>query len=199
MREAFALGTLTTGGRPYLWLAASGPPAALSAEVLTDATIELDGSGSVLVTVLSPPDFAGSYDVELADLASGPVSLVAPGILGTASTGETLTVEPGLWLYSADAGEPVLEYDWQANGTAIAGATGESLVLGIGQAGREVTVRESATDQNGARNVVSAGLAIPGAGAVFSEADGAIVVEYLDPIVPIVMTGTDSQIDVEAP
>ena len=39
------------------------------------------------------------------------------------------------------------------------------------KAGREVTVRESATDQNGARNVVSAGLAIPGVGAVFSEAD----------------------------
>lgn len=199
MRDALALGALSKGGLPHPWLSASGPPTALTAEVLTDATIELDGSGSILVTVLAPAAFAGSYTVALADLAVGPLNLVAPSITGVASIGETVTAAPGLWLYDADAGIPALDYDWQANGTAIAGATGGSFVLTTSEAGRAVTVRETATDQNGSRTATSAGLSIPGAGAVLSPADGAIAVEYLDPIVPVALTGADTQIDVEAP
>ena len=198
MQHRLAHATLTAGGRPYPWRGASGPPTVLSASVTSEATIELDASGGVTVTVLSPPEFSGVYSVFLDDLATGPLNLVAPSIDGTPAVSETLTTTPGLWIYDADAGDPVLSYGWLSDGSAIPGELTENLVVTQDQSGRALSVMETATDQNGGRAAVSAPLEISGGVAVLGAADGAITIDDLNPHIPVSLTGTQAQIDVEA-
>jgi hypothetical protein len=59
-----------------------------------------------------------------------------PAISGTAAVGDTLTAHPGTWGPSGVR----LAYQWLANGAAISGATGSTLVLGTGEYGKTVTV-----------------------------------------------------------
>lgn len=61
----------------------------------------------------------------------------SPIVTGTAQVGQTLTAVPGDW-----SPEPVEKtYQWLANGTPIAGATGTTLELGAAQEGATITVQ----------------------------------------------------------
>lgn len=76
-----------------------------------------------------------------------------PGILGVRGLGRTLTVIPGTWFQS-----PVLTYQWFADGVAIAGATGSSFVETASEAGKTITVVETAAINGLATTAVSPGL-----------------------------------------
>ena len=80
---------------------------------------------ALTVEVAAPSPHAGSYLLALAELARGPVCLVAPAIR---DGDDGLAAEPGLWACDAARGPVVLARQWLANGTVIADAEGLSLV-----------------------------------------------------------------------
>jgi hypothetical protein len=59
-----------------------------------------------------------------------------PTISGTVKVGQTLTANPGTWTTGT-----TFAYQWLAGGLAVSGATGSTLVLGPGQAGKAIAVR----------------------------------------------------------
>jgi hypothetical protein len=67
------------------------------------------------------------------------VTWVRPGspvIAGKAAVGDTLTVKPGTW----SPARAHLAYQWYANGSKIGGATHGTLVLGLAQFGKAISV-----------------------------------------------------------
>lgn len=65
-----------------------------------------------------------------------PLSGSTPTISGTVKVGQTLTANPGAWTTGT-----TFAYQWLAGGLAVSGATGSTLVLGQGQAGKAIAVR----------------------------------------------------------
>ena len=149
-------------------------------ESLPDAELEINGAtGTVTITVTSPAVYAtydagngaGVFIFDSAGLATGPVNLVPPQVIddGTPAEGETLTLTPGLWVYDpgkGGIGSPT--YQWQAdtagNGTFadISGATSNSYTLTAGEAGDDVRVQESMSDNAGSRTANSAAVSVAG-------------------------------------
>ncbi|WP_425956344.1 hypothetical protein [Xylanimonas sp. McL0601] len=66
----------------------------------------------------------------------GVFTAATPKITGTARVGQTLTVSRGTWTPAASA----YTYQWRAEGTAVAGATGTSFKLTSAQRGKTITV-----------------------------------------------------------
>lgn len=129
----------------------------LSITVEPDNTLVVNaGTGMIDITVTTPVDFAGTYQVDTADLVSGPVNLAPPGIWGTGETGQTLTASSGLWIYDTSAGVPVQSWQWQSGGTDIAGATAASYVVQPADVGQGVQVVETLSDSAGQRTASSA-------------------------------------------
>lgn len=150
-------------------------------ENLTDAELEINGAtGAVTITMTSPAIYAtynagngpGVFTFSGADLASGPVNLVPPQVIddGTPAEGETLTLTPGLWVYEPDnGGLESANYQWQRNGVDIAGATAASYTLVSADAGTDVRVRESLSDNAGSATSSSAAVsAAAGSGTIVS-------------------------------
>lgn len=67
--------------------------------------------------------------------AAAPRNLALPVISGVAKVGSPLTLDWGLW-----AGSQGFTFQWQADGTDIAGATGSSFVPTAAQVGDPITV-----------------------------------------------------------
>lgn len=80
---------------------------------------------------------SGYATVAKTSVATARVALVAtPTIGGTRLVTYTLSARPGAWTTGT-----TFTYRWYANGTAISGATGSSLRLSTGLAGKRITVR----------------------------------------------------------
>lgn len=101
----------------------------------TDMTIE----------VLAPSPHAGRYPLALADLARGPVCLVAPAIRDLDGT---LTVEPGLWAHDAALGAATITRQWLIGGAIVADATGLSFTPDAGAVPQDIVLAET-VHQNG--------------------------------------------------
>ncbi|QTK78319.1 hypothetical protein AT6N2_C0412 [Agrobacterium tumefaciens] len=80
-----------------------------------------------------------------------PVKSVAPAITGTAQVGQTLTATTGTW-----SGSPTYARQWFAAGVAISGATAATYVPVVGDVGKAITVRVTATNDKGSVSVTSA-------------------------------------------
>lgn len=121
----------------------------------TPANVTDDGTTATIV-IGAPSVHAGSYQVTLADLAAGPVS-VSPPIVSVdgspAIAGKTLTGAPGIWAQDPAATDPAVVGQWLVGTLAIPGATGATLA---DAPGGSITYREEATDENGARQHASA-------------------------------------------
>jgi subtilisin family serine protease len=86
-----------------------------------------------------------------------PVNLAQPSIVGSPRAGSTLVAEPGEW----DGLGLRFSYQWRANGTAIAGATGPGYEVASGDAGAVITVEVSAGLGDGPRaSAVSEGVTV---------------------------------------
>lgn len=80
-----------------------------------------------------------------------PVNLVAPVISGTPTLGQTLVCTPGTW-----SGDPVLTYQWTADGVPISGETDpEGLTLTSAQEGKEIRCEEYAVNAGGSAVAIS--------------------------------------------
>ncbi|RUW56364.1 hypothetical protein [Mesorhizobium sp. M8A.F.Ca.ET.021.01.1.1] len=88
---------------------------------------------------------------------SGPVSPAlsgaAPRISGTPRPTRVLTATPGAW--SAQGDEPTFTYQWRANGTDISGATLDNYTVLIGDVGKAITCRVTATNDFGSAAATS--------------------------------------------
>lgn len=116
--------------------------------------------GALTVTVTDPAEFAGTYATDtagaalsVANLSLGPQCLVAPKITGSlaASTGETLALAPGLWIYDDAFGEAAISTAWEHDtlgDAAYLAATGPTLPAAA--SGNGFRARETAS-QNGGR------------------------------------------------
>lgn len=80
-----------------------------------------------------------------------PVNTVAPAITGTAQVSQTLTSTTGTW-----SGSPTYVRQWFAAGVAISGATAATYVPVVGDVGKIITVRVTATNDKGNVSVTSA-------------------------------------------
>ncbi|MEM7509081.1 MAG: fibronectin type III domain-containing protein [Pseudomonadota bacterium] len=135
------------------------------AEIITDPA-----TGLVEITIDMPSIYAGTYSIDPAGLATGPINLVPPQIStdGSPEVGETLTRIPGLWIYNAEAGglqPPALQ--WLANnqGNApfadIAEAMSDQYLLTEAEGGDDVLLREVLTDAFGSQAVDSTPVSVP--------------------------------------
>jgi hypothetical protein len=82
---------------------------------------------------------------------SGPVNSVLPVITGTKTVGQTLTCSTGTWTNS-----PSFAYQWRRYGSAIAGATASTRVLGAGDSGALMSCTITATSSGVSVAVTSA-------------------------------------------
>jgi hypothetical protein len=78
-------------------------------------------------------------------LPLAPTNTAPPTINGTAQVGQTLTAVNGTW-NGAPTGRT---HQWNGNGAAIGGQTGQTLVLAAGQLGQTITVTEIASNAGG--------------------------------------------------
>lgn len=85
---------------------------------------------------------------------SAPVNTALPTITGTAQVGETLTATTGTWTGSP---APEFTYAWEADGTAIEGATSDTYVIQADDLGKVITVTVTATNDAGSASVTSEG------------------------------------------
>lgn len=129
----------------------------LSINTEPDNTLVVNAeTGLIDITITAPAAFAGTYQISTADLAGGPVNLVAPGLTGTVAVGQTLTADPGLWVYDPGAGVPLQSWQWRLAGADIAGATTGTYVVQAGDVGPGLSVRETQNDSFGQRFADSA-------------------------------------------
>lgn len=122
----------------------------------TIGTAVYDAYGTATVAAALPADTAGgAVDLTLVGAQTGtsivvPITVTEadpvivndtpPVITGTAKVGRRLTATAGTWTPAPTS----VAYQWLANGTPIAGATGSTLVLKAAQVGKRVSVRVTA-------------------------------------------------------
>lgn len=166
---------------------------AVTIATLPDNTFEVSaGNGTVDVVVTDPPAFAGTYQADVEDLASGPVALAPPVISGTLDTGEVLTASAGLWIYGSAATPPSQGWQWQRDGVDIAGETGASYMVQAGDIGMGIRVVETLTDAFGTRSALSNTL------GAFAPSDDAELVGWWDADDPATLTESGGAVSVWA-
>jgi hypothetical protein len=89
---------------------------------------------------------SGTYSNTLSATAGPSLVVVnAPSFGGTRRIGYTLTADPGTWTTSDGNGaQDSFSYQWLRNGTAIAGATGQTYKVAALDSGRTLSVRVTA-------------------------------------------------------
>lgn len=156
--------TATTGtwnGYPaveysYQWQADEIPiPGATSSTYLIKES-DLGKQIRVGVTATNQSGPASVFSAPTATVTSAPINSTLPTISGTAANGQTLTTNNGSWIAFP---APTFTYQWKADGTNIAGATNQTLVLGNNQIGREITVDVTATNSQGSDTKLTAATA----------------------------------------
>lgn len=97
------------------------------------------------LVVVAPSPHAGSYQIDVAPLARGPVCVIPPSISnpdGT-GTGAGLIVTPGLWVCDAGLGQHSTTGQWLADGVQLADQNGASLAIGPDHEGHNISYAET--------------------------------------------------------
>ncbi|MEM9878951.1 MAG: hypothetical protein AAF862_06710 [Pseudomonadota bacterium] len=147
---------------------------------LNQVAFEAVGAGSIEIT--SPAIYAGTYAIDMADLVGGAINLVAPVVIddGSPAQGEPVNSQRGLWIYNPENGTPLLSNQWFRDGVAISGAEAAQYTLTSADAGGQVSLRETVTQDVGARSSNSAAINVAAAAAewtapqIVSVADGSV-------------------------
>jgi hypothetical protein len=166
----------------------------LSIQLESDNTLSVDAATGLLeFTVTTPPEFAGTWQIDTAGLMGGPINLVPPAITGTFAENEVLSASDGLWIYDVAAGLPAQSWQWRRAGTDIAGATSASYTVSGADIGQGLSVVERLTDTFGQRDAVSATQS-----ADFQPSDDASVIGWWDADEPTSLTVSGTAVSVWA-
>ena len=131
----------------------------LSIETTPSNTLEVTAdSGLIDIDISTPAAFAGLYQLNVSDLAGGPINLVIPAFSGTVTEGNGLTAEDGLWVFDTTAAGVTQSWQWLRNGIEIMGATTAGYTVTANDLQQTLSVRETLSDANGQRSAVSAGV-----------------------------------------
>lgn len=100
------------------------------------------------IPTLGTPERIPGDAVDTYTAPTGPGAIpeitTAPAISGTTTVGQTLTLSAGTY-----TGSPTYLRQWYADGEAIAGATGTTLLLAEDQEGKKISARVIATNDYG--------------------------------------------------
>lgn len=122
-----------------------------------DATLSVTiEEGTATITVLEPPEYAGSYAVTATDYQDGPINHVPPSLAGQAGPDQVYTATPGFWSHDTAAGTLTVHRRWQVDGEDTEGQTETTFATTPGDAGKAIRWAETATDANGTLSVYSA-------------------------------------------
>lgn len=142
--------TLTPGATVTLLSASGGITGSL---MVGGHTITSGGSATVPITNEcggSPATAIVSYNTRsiTAMVAGAPAAVAGqtPQIAGGTTLGDTLTSSTGAW---TGGPAPTYSYQWLANGSAIAGATGSSYTLTSAEVGQTITLAVTASNAYG--------------------------------------------------
>lgn len=130
---------------------ASGAPAEGNSD---DPSVSDDGRFVVFESGadnISLDDQNGLYNVFRREFRSPPINTAAPAISGTAALGQTLTCSPGSWDNS-----PTFAFQWNREGTAIAGATAATYTVVADDLARALTCTVTASNGDGSAAATSA-------------------------------------------
>jgi len=157
--DADGIPTSGAGAISYEWRAGGAVIAGTSGSTYTLTQNEVGKTITVTARYVDLPGTAesltSSATAAVANVNDNPSGAVT--VSGTARQGETLTAANIL----ADAdgiptsGTGVIAYQWLADGSPIAGATGNSLTLAKAQVGKTISVRASYTDNFGTAEAVT--------------------------------------------
>jgi len=155
---------ISTDANGNLWIAG---PSQLSVVPINGTTLNFTNEFSVMSNPANQIYYGGQTDAngnyyyatttlieELArtgGLPALPVNTALPAISGTAQVGNTLTASTGTWTGSPTS----YSYQWNANGTAISGATSSTYKLIASQVGDSITVSVTATNPSGSTKATS--------------------------------------------
>lgn len=146
--------------------AASAAVVALNfqAEENDDGTVGVsyaDGARSTVEFELTrPAAYAGSFNLDLGALETGPVCLVRPALSGTPEPGATLSATPFFWVYPEALGALSVSSGWRRNGTVLAGETGSTHTVISADAGTDLQYIETGTQSGAAAPVTAASPAV---------------------------------------
>ena len=141
------------GGSAYLLSGQSG----LSFSVTAQNTAMLSAADSpLLLTVLAPLAYAGTYPLDPAALAAGPAFLRPPEMSSAPKVGTPVEARAALWAYDGTAMEPARSWQWQSDGVDIAGADGTVFTPREDEAGSLLRVVETVTGAGGTMTIASA-------------------------------------------
>jgi hypothetical protein len=155
---------ISTDANGNLWIVG---PTQLSVVPINGTTLNFTNEFSVMSNPANQVYFGGQTDSsgnyyfatttlieELArtgGLPALPVNTAVPAISGTAQVGDTLTASTGTWTGSPTS----YAYQWNANGTAISGATSSTYKLIASEVGESITVSVTATNPSGSTKATS--------------------------------------------
>jgi hypothetical protein len=120
----------------YQWSRDGSPIAGATSPTYTPTAEDVGSSLSAAVTGHGPALISKSLVTAASSVVTGAVAGPAPIISGSAAVGQTLSANPGIW-----SPAPVdLAYQWNRNGSAIAGANGSAYTLTSADLGASLTV-----------------------------------------------------------
>lgn len=152
-----------------------------------DAQIQIVSTTGISTTfaILPPSIGAGTYTVQHADLAAGPVWLARPVLSLTtdALPRAIVTVTPGVYVYDPDLGEVTVTQGMHNTGTLLAGTSGLTYVITETDRGDPLAYRQTATQPGGkSRTAISDVLPVLTTGILadtFTAPDGTMLSAYV--------------------
>jgi hypothetical protein len=138
---SFKDGSTNLGTQALTWSSGASSAASVPVYSLPAGVNHLTATYTPLGTAL----FAGSSGALQVNVPKTKTWVQAglPVITGKAAVGNTLTVKPGSW----GPGKVSLAYQWYADGSAIRGATGSTLVLGTAEFGKYIAADVTGSEQ----------------------------------------------------
>ena len=147
---------LTNVAYSYQWLANDGTSDTdIAGETDSSYTLVAADEGKTIKVRVSFTDDAGNGEsltsTATISVAARPNSPATgrPAISGTAQVGETLTADTSGISDADGLADATFAYQWLADGTGIAGATGDAYILTTSEMGKIIKVRVSFTDDAG--------------------------------------------------
>lgn len=138
MKLSFSMTMRSALGRPLLSKPAPQVPISLSAD---NTDIPATRDKDTLTVTLT--DYAGTYAIDPASLARGPLCLVPP-TLSSAISGSPLRAKPGLWAYDPTLGALAIQRRWLSDGVILEGQSGLDLAFSVDLEGFSILHGETA-------------------------------------------------------